>query len=71
LNLPSSTLKPKLTSSFFYSDLKYDGVSTLDSNVSVLDHKYNPNQFLAEITISAGTGIPLPDESTFPRKLIT
>lgn len=70
MNLPSSTLKPKLTGSLFYADLKYEGSTTFDMNASVLDHKPNPDSFLAEITIKTGTGIPLPDEASFPRKLI-
>lgn len=54
-----------------YSDLKYEPTDKIDVNTSVLDHKHNPSQFVAEITLKSGVGIPLPDEAAFSRNLIT
>jgi hypothetical protein len=39
-------------------------------NASVLDHKFTQSGLIAEITLKTGTGIPVSDEATFPRKLI-
>lgn len=65
MNLPSSTLRPKLSSSLTYPDLRYDNTTLVDKNVSVLDHKDPPQQFLMEFNFKMGTGIPLPDDKSF------
>lgn len=45
LNLPSSTLRPKVTASLIYSDLHYDNPGIIDNNLSVLDHKFSQPVF--------------------------
>ncbi|KAL4486335.1 hypothetical protein ABPG72_007121 [Tetrahymena utriculariae] len=69
-NLPSSTLRPKVTASLIYSDLHYDNPGIIDNNLSVLDHKYNQSAFQIEMTFKSATGIPIPDANAFPRDQI-